>query len=257
MDRLSKGLVVFIILIMATSGLSLMLAKPAFAQLPPKPSVPEFTVKYVDRSYDVPLTTTTTTDPYTGKQITTNSGGYHVQNRTMELTIRNQFFNSYYDSNTQRDYGLYYNVSSRGHFGGGWSYSSSPISASNSQYTILIFGLNGRESTENMVDLGNLDLGSVLDFKVQALVGYYAQINDSPTIGAWWGHWEFTGQSSGWSSTQIITVGETSASASPNPTLLATPTSTVPEFPTWIVLAFFASVLLISVYIAYRRVSHE
>lgn len=39
-----------------------------------KPSVPEFTVKLVDNSYDVPPTQTT--DPYTG---TKTIPGYHVK----------------------------------------------------------------------------------------------------------------------------------------------------------------------------------
>ena len=65
----------------------------------------------------------------------------------------------------------------------------------------------------------------------------------------------FNGQSSDWSPSQTLVFGETSAS--PNPTLLAAPTSTVPEFPIWIILPFFASVLLIPVYIKYRRTSHE
>jgi hypothetical protein len=43
----------------------------------------------------------------------------------------------------------------------------------------------------------------------------------------------------------------------PNPTQPSSPTPTVPEFPIWIVLPFFAFVLLISVYIKYRRNSNE
>lgn len=62
---MSKGsavilLAVLIISIIITSGF--VCASTA------KPSAPEFTLKYVDNSYDVPPIATSTIDPYTGKQ---------------------------------------------------------------------------------------------------------------------------------------------------------------------------------------------
>ena len=94
MGNMGKGLALALVLVMAISSLSLMIIKPAFAQSVPTPSVPEFTVRFVDRSYDVPVTTTTTTDPFTGKQVTTSSGGYHVTNKTIDITINNQAYSS-------------------------------------------------------------------------------------------------------------------------------------------------------------------
>ena len=56
----------------------------------PKPLTPEFTVKIVAHPYDVPPKTTTTIDQYTGKETTTTQPGYHVENKSIEITIKNQ-----------------------------------------------------------------------------------------------------------------------------------------------------------------------
>jgi hypothetical protein len=78
MERIDKSLSLLLILI-----ISLTIVGTSFAQTIPKPSVPEFTVRYVDLSYDVP--TTTSIDQYTGKTITNQ--GYHMENRTIQITI--------------------------------------------------------------------------------------------------------------------------------------------------------------------------
>jgi len=62
-----------------------------------KPSVPQFTVKFVDNSYDVPPSTTTTVNPYTGEKNTITTPGYHVTNRTIEVKVPNQSFTQYRD----------------------------------------------------------------------------------------------------------------------------------------------------------------
>ena len=67
------------------------------------PSVPDFTVQYVDHSFDIPPTYGK--DPYTGQPIITG-GGNHVDNRTIDVTIQNQLFNPYLDSNNNT-IGLY------------------------------------------------------------------------------------------------------------------------------------------------------
>jgi len=54
-----------------------------------KPSVPEFTLKYVVDGYDVP--TTCKTDPYNGSKVA-DQQGYHVNNSTIVITIVNQPF---------------------------------------------------------------------------------------------------------------------------------------------------------------------
>lgn len=53
MGKMSKTLALFLILITATAYLPLA-SEPVNAQTIPIPSVPEFTLRYVDLSYDVP-----------------------------------------------------------------------------------------------------------------------------------------------------------------------------------------------------------
>ena len=61
----------------------------------PKPSIPEFTLKLVANPYDVPPTNSTKIDPYTGEETVTIIPGYHVENKLIEITIRNQPFTDY------------------------------------------------------------------------------------------------------------------------------------------------------------------
>jgi len=83
-----------------------------------KPSVPEFTLKVVEYPYDV--APTTTADPYTGKTVTTQAD-YHVENKSIEITIINQPFSPYDDANDKR-ISLYYNVTVKGHYEDNWDY---------------------------------------------------------------------------------------------------------------------------------------
>jgi hypothetical protein len=86
-----KILTLILVAVLAASSLAIV-GNVAGAS---KPSVPEFTLKFIDTSYDVPSTTTTTTDPYTGKQTVTTHDGYHVQNGTIDVKIKNQPFTPY------------------------------------------------------------------------------------------------------------------------------------------------------------------
>lgn len=168
---------------------SLVMAESVYSQTIPKPSVPEFSLKYVDNSYDVPPTSPTyTIDPYTGKQmmIEPSYAGYHVDNRTIELWIKNQPYVNLVGSST---YHLYYDVRTKGHFEQDWfenngnavirelasvpftntnnittsEYISNSVPlASNSDYTLLYFN-------------GNLQVGSQMDFQVKAILGHDSQ----------------------------------------------------------------------------------
>lgn len=119
-----------------------------------KPSVPVFTLQFVDYSYDVPPTYGI--DEFTGKTVV-KVQGEHIDNRSVVFTIRNQPFTPYVDS-SNNNIGLYYNFRFKGHFGSDWSYypflesgqsarrygstffvfidqSPDKLSASNSEYT--------------------------------------------------------------------------------------------------------------------------
>jgi hypothetical protein len=208
MGCLSKSLSLLIILVLISSSITLV--KLTFAQSIPKPSVPEFTAKYVDGSYTVPASTTI--DPYTGQNITNPS--YYVENRTFEIAIKNQPFIPYDDNSTgaQWKITLIYQIRTKGHFAQNWtnlySVDNGFLPASNTDYTIVSYSLG-----EGPV-WGNLQANARVDFQVEAMIGYVHR-----TIG--FASWFFTGESSDWSNTQTITIP---ASTSP------TPTSTIPEF---------------------------
>ena len=99
----------FLLIFLVASSLLFLQTASAMA----KPSTPELTAKYSDYSYDVPLTDKTETNPYTGKQETISEGGYYVENKTIELIIKNPPYN-------ERDY-LCYNVRVKGHFTQNWT----------------------------------------------------------------------------------------------------------------------------------------
>jgi hypothetical protein len=230
---------------MALSIASLLIVKPASAQSIPTPSVPEFTLKFVDASYNVP--TTSSIDPYTGQNVTVE--GYHVENRTIELIIKNQPLTSYRQNG--EGVSFYYNVREKGHYEENWTtiytvdnYFTAP---SNTIYTTLTYSLD--PNAPPWLD-NNLPSGGQLDFQVEALIGYIGR-----TIG--FASWYFTGQESGWSNTQTVTVP--ASSVSPNPTSIITPTSTptVPEFPTCIILPLFAVIILLSIVFIRKRITEK
>lgn len=177
------------------------MVKPACAQSIPKPSVPEFTLKFVDKSHDVSPTTTSSTDPYNGKTTTQTIPGYHVKDLTIEITIKNQLFPSIIDGNASN---LYYNIRIKGHFADYWNvlyYTSGsdpgslPIQSS-SQYTVLSLPANYQSDDQ-------------VDIEVQAILGYnYNHPNHEhimpPIINV------FAYQLSDWSPTQTFTMPNTS-----------------------------------------------
>lgn len=129
----------------------------------PKLSVPEWTVELVAYPYDVP--TTYTTDPYTGETITHQ--GYHVENKSIEVRIKNQPFTSYFDEQGH-EVNFYYILNIKGHFEESWT-QSDRYSPSTSEYTVL----NLPESYPAKAQV---------DFEVDAILGYnyYRSIEGHP-----------------------------------------------------------------------------
>jgi hypothetical protein len=160
------------------------------------PYVPSFTVQYVDHSHDVPPTYKT--DPYTGQTVVDHAG-YHVDNRTIEVRIKNQAFSSSVtsDGNTTA---LYYNVRSKGHYED-WNtasnyHSVNQFQASNSGQTVILFYL----------DNWSIPSGGQVDFQVQAVIGYsYTYI--SGLCGENTNNAFISMGQSDWSSTQTLTIG--------------------------------------------------
>ena len=215
MNQLNRALTIFIIVSVASS--CLMLAKPASAQL----SVPEFTVKYIDHSHDIPPTYGI--DQYTGKTVVTQPGD-HVDNRTIEITIKNQPFTPFTDL-AGNSINRFYDVRFKGPFGQNWTemfggertvwYSFDnpvdnygyPLQDYSSQYTKIIYTLPWNIASEGQMNI-----------QVEALDGYTNRTIIEGHIFMAQVAYTFFGEESGWSETQTITLGANSIDT-PNPTL--------------------------------------
>ncbi len=211
----NKSRLAILLLIAALTASNLIIVQAYTVDSITKPSVPEFTVKNVAHPYDIPpkTTTKTTIDEYTGKQTTstTTMPGYHEENKSIEITIKNQPFTPYnltkytvyhrdrdnfsriqgsstYEGN--KTVNFYYNIEVKGYFGGNWrpvetKYSyfegPEPNAQLDSPYTVVSVGADYPE-------------GAVLDFRVQARIGYYHSYGPSiQVIG-----YDFYGQESDW-----------------------------------------------------------
>jgi len=216
---MSKRAGLLLLLVLTTSGLvQIMLAQGAI----PKPSVPEFAVKYVDYSYDIPPTYEI--DQFTGQNVTKREGE-HIDNRSAVFTIRNQPFTTYVDSGNNT-IGLYYNFRYKGHFGSDWGYFPFSESGQSWRYhaTFIVFidvppdkfsSASNSEYTETLLRLpflfgyGNPPMNTQVDFQVQALIGHIDYEGD--------GYYRFTGERSDWSNTQTIAIGGSTPTATPSP----------------------------------------
>ena len=193
-----------------------------------EPSVPEFTVKLVDSSYDEP--TTYSTDPYTGKTVTYE--GYHVYRQNIELKIKNQPFTPYTETGGQ-NIDFYYNIRIKGHFTEDWIelYNPSdgfPSQSSVSEYTEFSYIWGGDANTNMGSKSVDLRAGAQVDFQVEAMIGYVSRVyNPNATSQLTMFPWQFTGEKSGWSATQTLTIEEfQTPSPEPTPTLSPEPTLT-------------------------------
>ncbi len=238
MSAIKKSFPLLLIVILVASGLIMLHA--AYSQTTTAPSVPEFTVKYVDLSYDVPPTYGV--DQYTGKTVVVDDG-YHVDNRSLQFTLQNQPFTPYTDASGNQT-NLYYNFRIKGDYGTEWDYypfapngvttsryggifggnsteSPADLAQSNSEYTVITFQIPG---------VYRVPADATLDVQAQAIVGYMV-----PSDYMMAGHvYVFTGQYSDWSNTQIVTLtgGESTTTPQTNQTTPTTNTTAPPTSPT-------------------------
>jgi hypothetical protein len=166
----------------------------------PKPSVPEFTIKLADHSYDVPpydVPPTYGIDQYTGKNVTISEGyhveGYHVDNKTIDITITNQPFVS---PDEYTHFG--YNVRVKGPFGENWT-ELYPYTISQD---VGPWNLRFQSASEDTVISIPQDYpsGGLVEIQVEAVIA----IGHPLFYGAPFGYWEYL--TSGWSSTQTIKI---------------------------------------------------
>jgi len=207
---------------------SLLMVESAFAQSIPKPSVPEFNVKLIDSSYVIPETTTI--DPYTGQTVTHPS--QRVEARTIEIRIKNMPFTPFEITNASNTYtvGFFYNVRWKGHFEEEWHEVYNPnvngfLGRDSGIETV--FSRQGEYSSTEGLKLyyqgliATFSPNAQVDFQVEAMIGYVHHVVAIPFSAD-----VFEGETSGWSNTQTITIGESQKST---PSSESTPTPTPPN----------------------------
>lgn len=222
---------------------SMIMVESSYAQTIPEPSVPQFTLTLDDLSYDVPLTSSTTTDPFTGQQTTTSQGGFHVTNRTITVKIKNQHFTPITLENGST-LQLYYAFRYKGHFGQDWTTIESSLMHSGVEYTEKTYVIATMYSHED----GDLIIpdNSQVDFQVQAIIGHYFY------EGLFWQGFSVD-RSSDWSNIQTLTIP-----AGVIPTVSPMPLPSVPEFPMSAVLCLLVALpLVVTVPMLKRRKLYE
>jgi hypothetical protein len=213
---MEKYSIIFVCFFLILALPSFIAIEPSFASASiPKPSVPQFIVKLVDSSYDIPATTAV--DPYTGKTVT--QAGRHIESRTIKLYIKCESIEPFIVETSTGNWtaGLQYNIRWKGHFQQDWHEiytATNGYAGGEMEGDYLVVSYEGKYSSDGL-DLYYQGLiarfppeGQV-DFQVEAMVGYVSR--DPLAIG-----WVFNGETSGWSSTQTITIGESTQTATPD-----------------------------------------
>jgi hypothetical protein len=187
---------------------------PTIAQSTTKPAMPEFTVELSGPAFDIPPTYTFNAS--TG--LFDPQDGYHIPYSTLKIIIKNQPFTN------QTNYEvLRYNVRIKPHnypdnywqelfHSGSDGY---PIQASG-DYTVIPLPIEGSQVRGTVIPTG-----ASTDVQVEAMIGYIGRNQTYPY------EYMFYGETSGWSSTQTVTVPpKTPFTISPSTTPTSTPTAT-------------------------------
>lgn len=232
----------------------------------PKPAIPEFTLEFVDESYDVAATYEI--DPYTGENVT--HPGYHVPRTVFEMKIENQPFVHYYDEESEWNIGLYYNIRMKGSYSEDWIELYRPSDGyphqSDTEYTVIPLGTLGGTGLSVVTNAKMIDVPSKgkADFQVEAMIGYVHRGYDpNATEQLSMFPWVFTGETSGWSNTQTLTISD-SSTPFPSPTNSIEPVqSSEPQqhdpFPTTLLIASSAivAIVCIGLFVYFKKRKNE
>jgi hypothetical protein len=243
---MTRTITITLILIMTASTI-IMIQSASVAVAVPTPTVPEFTMQIIAHPYDVPPVYET--DQYTGKSVISQAG-YHVENKSIQVQIKNQPFSYSFNGTT---YHLYYGVRVKGHFGSEWveHYSNYEAISWAKQNTMsytkgqFVGGIQQSNSDYTMLSISASDYpnDAQLDIQVMATVGHDSQkfINENWHLMDFtvWGHYEpavAVDTTSDWSNTQTInlssgeaTISQSTASPVPPPTQQTPPPSPTAE----------------------------
>ena len=196
----------------------------------PTPTAPEFTIMPVGPSFDIPPTYSFNSS---SEQFDLNDG-YHIQYSTVKIIIKNQPFTNQivYDN-------LYYNVRIKPHNypDSYWQelYSAGAdgyLVQTLSNYTTIPIAVEGAQALGPIIPTG-----ATTDIQVEAMMGHIGRNN---TMIPYPYPYVFFGETSGWSSTQTVTLPPKTAFTSlPTPT----PVPTVLEFPP-LAIPFLLTIIL-------------
>jgi hypothetical protein len=191
------------------------------AQAVPKPFIPEFTLKIVDNSYDMPPTYSI--DPYTGENV--SHVGNHVSNKSIEVAIKKQPFTSFNDTDGNL-IKLSYTIRVKGHFEEDWQvFGIGRQDSSIPEYEIWSY-ITGLDA--DYLLLREIPYGGKLDFEVQASIGYSIRVSDPERSGLYNMYYpviKFVGEESGWSNPQTLTFPSAPYNSLP-PTFSPSPSAT-------------------------------
>jgi hypothetical protein len=247
----------FILILVILIGV--LTSKPIDAQSIPKPSAPEFTMRYMEQSYTTPQTNSSN-GAWTIPSMNTdgplilftiknqplsqldNNGTLYYNFRSM--TTRQNSWNCYpFEGNrTTKAWGVF----SSGMVSPAYTIASNnpSIVSSNTDYTLIPINLH--RFTGEIIPNSTL-----IEIQLQALYGSINPIEGSvprTPYGETEFYYQFTGESSDWSSSQIIDLATglvSTSSPSPSPS--------VPELSWLLTLPLFLSIISVAVAIKHRK----
>jgi hypothetical protein len=254
MGTIGKTSALILTLIVAMSCLTLLTVKPVNAQTIPKPSVPEFSLKYVKASY-------IKVDQYTG-------ASKEVDNSTIEVTIKNQPFSPQFYTSANTNTSLFYNIQVKGHYADNWTevYNSYNYSypLGTTVYTFYDYPVQSNSEYTTLSLPANYPANSKVDFRLQAIIANETEIlipNFLPDNGQrYHPPSDYTQEvvwttvfPSDWSNIETLNLADGSVSTTSS---APTSTPTVPEFPALAIFPLFVIVLSVAVILRQRKTTN-
>jgi hypothetical protein len=160
------------------------------------PPTPEFTIQYIDYSFEVTPTTPPNSIP------PQNLPSYPVDNRTIILSIKTPTLTTNYTDIPNE--AVYYNVRYKNHSATDWiTFYPSVVGYPTMDLTSNITKITYTENSFLKYVWEKISYkGGTFDFQAQTLIGKAGLIPQDTAVKPWY----FSGKTSDWSSTQIITI---------------------------------------------------
>jgi|WetSurMetagenome_2_1015567.scaffolds.fasta_scaffold167580_2 hypothetical protein len=259
----NKAVTLVLISAIAMSCICLQL-KPINAQSVPIPSVPEFTLNYINSLW--------------------SNGTQQYDNNTIVITIKNQQYSA---SINGTSYQIFYDIRLKVHSAQDWQwtdlhpvgtyyekeftdYQQKPLPSiregtpvqSSSQYTVVPLSYYNPPLTGQGISFP-INSNSTIDIQIKAYVGYSSQgwvayQLPNPCLGGQFMNVTAVGTSSNWSSTQTITIPAISTSPSPTiPNSSPTLSPSIPEFPILAIIPLIMALISAAIIMTIKKPSSK